>query len=230
MDTSSKIQVKGINEGLLVTLGEGDWEDLQNQLLLQIDKQIEFLRGGRLILNVGKLVLNASELGQLRDEISERQLILIAVLCETPTTEQTARTLGLETQLEKPRKETDVTAPDTKLYEGEDTVLVKRTLRSGYSLHHAGHIVIIGDVNPGAEIIAGGNVLVWGHLRGTVHAGAGGNEDAQVCALDLSPVQLRIAGGIATTPKRRGKPQPETAHLMNGQVVAEPWDPKREKV
>jgi septum site-determining protein MinC len=105
-------------------------------------------------------------------------------------------------------------------------MLVRRTLRSGYSLKHPGHVIIIGDVNPGAEIVAGGDVLVWGHLRGMVHAGAEGDENAVVCALDLAPTQLRIAGFIAITPKRRGKPQPETARVVDGQVVAEPWNPK----
>ncbi len=89
---------------------------------------------------------------------------------------------------------------------------------------------MIGDVNPGAEIIARGDVVVWGRLRGMVHAGAEGDESAVVCALDLSPTQLRIAGQIAVTPKRRGKPQPEMARISNGQVVAEPWDPKRERI
>jgi septum site-determining protein MinC len=102
-------------------------------------------------------------------------------------------------------------------------------LRSGFSLQHPGHVVVIGDVNPGAEVIAGGDILVWGRLRGVVHAGAEGDEGAIVCALDLSPTQLRIAGQIAITPKRRGKPHPEVARLHEGQVVAEPWDPKREK-
>jgi septum site-determining protein MinC len=60
-----------------------------------------------------------------------------------------------------------------------------------------------------------------------VHAGAEGDEEAVVCALDLSPTQLRIAGQIALAPKRRGKPQPEMARLKNGQVVAEPWTPSR---
>ena len=101
-----------------------------------------------------------------------------------------------------------------------------RTLRSGFSLQHAGHVVLIGDVNPGAEIIAGGDVIVWGHVRGMVHAGAGGNEGAVVCALDLAPTQLRIGGQIATTPQRRDKPQPELARVVDGRVVAVPWNPK----
>ena len=85
----------------------------------------------------------------------------------------------------------------------------------------SGPVVVIGDVNPGAEIVSAGDVVVWGRLRGMVHAGANGDENAVVCALDLSPTQLRIAGKIALTPKRRGKPQPEIARLQDGQVVAE---------
>jgi septum site-determining protein MinC len=87
-------------------------------------------------------------------------------------------------------------------------------------------VVVLGDVNPGAEIIAGGSIIVWGHLRGTVHAGAMGEQTSVVCAMDLSPMQLRIAGFAATSPSRRGKTQPETAFLREGQMVAEPWNPK----
>jgi septum site-determining protein MinC len=72
-------------------------------------------------------------------------------------------------------------------------------------------------------------VVVWGHLRGMVHAGAEGDDSAVVCALDLSPTQLRISDKIAVTPKRRGKPQPEIARLQDGQVIAEPWEPKRDR-
>jgi septum site-determining protein MinC len=59
-----------------------------------------------------------------------------------------------------------------------------------------------------------------------VHAGAEGDETAMVCAMDLAPTQLRIAGHIATTPKRRGKAQPEMARIVDGQVVAVPWQQK----
>jgi septum site-determining protein MinC len=60
-----------------------------------------------------------------------------------------------------------------------------------------------------------------------LHAGSGGNAEAVVCALDLSPTQLWIAGKIAGIPQRRGKTQPEMARLQNDQVIAEPWDPKK---
>lgn len=223
-----KVQIKGIRDGLLVTLGDGAWDDLRRDLLEQIDQQAEFLRGARLALDVGNQVLKAAEMGRLRKEIAERELTLWAVISNSPTTERTAQALGLAIQLSKPRPD-PVTPPlDTTLGSGEGAILVRRTLRSGFSLRNPGHVVVIGDVNPGAEVIAGGDVLVWGRLRGVVHAGAEGNEGAVVCALDLSPTQLRIAGQIAITPKRRGKPQPEVARLQGGQVVAESWDPKRE--
>jgi septum site-determining protein MinC len=225
-----KVLIKGIREGLLVTLGEGAWDELHSALLEQLDQQNEFLRGARLALDVGNQIIKAAELGQLRKEISERELSLWAVLSESPTTQQTARTLGLETRLTRPRPERPLPTLETTLRQGETAILVRRTLRSGFRLQNVGHVVVIGDVNPGAEIIAAGDVVVWGRLRGMVHAGAEGNEDSVVCALDLSPTQLRIAGKIALTPKRRGKPQPEIAHLKDGQVVAEPWEPKREKL
>jgi len=222
-----QVQIKGIREGLLVTLGEGSWEEVQKALLEQLDQQAEFLKGARLALDVGNHVLKAADMGQLRNNISERELSLWAVLSNSPTTEQTAQTLGLATRIGKPRP--DVAAPrvDTNLHDGEQGILIHRTLRSGFSIQSDGHVVIIGDINPGAQIIAGGDVIVWGRLRGMVHAGANGNEAAVVCALDLSPTQLRIAGQIAVTPQRRGKSQPEMARLRNGQVVAEPWESKK---
>lgn len=102
---------------------------------------------------------------------------------------------------------------------------VKRTVRSGVRIEYEGNVVVVGDVNPGAEVVAGGSVVVWGRLRGVVHAGAGGDTEAVVCALDLSPTQLRIATEIATTPDRRSQPVPEMARLKDGHLVAEPWQP-----
>ena len=97
-------------------------------------------------------------------------------------------------------------------------------MRSGAKVTHEGSVVVLGDVNPGAEVVAGGSVIVWGRLRGVVHAGAGGDEKAVVCALELAPTQLRIAGEIAVSPKKQGKNQPEVARLKEGQLVAEPWE------
>lgn len=222
------VQVKGIRDGLLVMLGDGPWEEVHQAFLDYIDQQAGFLQGARLALDVGNRAMKAADLGQLRSEILERELGFWAIVSESPATVQNAQSLGLATRITQPHPELTVAKIDTELSEGDNAILVHRTLRSGFSLEHRGHIIVIGDINPGAEIIAGGDVVVWGHLRGMVHAGAQGNDEAVVCALDLDPVQLRIAGIIAITPKRRGKPQPEMAHLINDQVVAEPWMSKKQ--
>jgi len=106
---------------------------------------------------------------------------------------------------------------------GEPAILVQRTLRSGYRVEYQGHVVVIGDVNPGAEIVASGSVVVWGKLRGVVHAGAEGDENAVVCALEMIPTQLRISGMVSVSARRQGKPLPEIARIESGQVIVEPW-------
>ena len=122
-----------------------------------------------------------------------------------------------------------VTEEDAALRLAQDTAsgtLVRRTLRSGQVVQHPGHVVVIGDVNPGAEIIAGGDVVVWGKLRGIVHAGAIGDDGAVVCALSLAPLQLRIGSHIARAPEgREDLPErPEIASVQDGEIVAEPWE------
>lgn len=222
--------IKGIRDGLLTSVPEGDWEEVLPALLQLIDEQADFFRGARLALQIESRSLRAAELGSLRDNLAEREVTLWAVLSTSEVTNAAAADLGMAQQLTQPSAHTvEEDIPfETALY-GDDAVLVQRTLRSGHSIRHPGHVIVVGDVNPGAEIIAGGHVVVWGHLRGVVHAGAAGDEKAMVCALDLSPTQLRIAGHIAVSPTRRGRTRPETARILNGQLTAENWQDKRRR-
>ncbi len=225
-----KVQIKGIKDGLLVSLGEGTWDEIHQVLLEQLDQQADFLKGGRLAFDVGNLVLKAAELGQLQKELSARELNLWAVITNSPLTEQTAQSFGLATRITKPRPIDVMQKSSGKLSGAQEALLIRRTLRSGVALEHSGHVVVIGDVNPGAEIISNGDIVIWGKLRGSVHAGFEGDKEAVVCALDLSPLQLRIAGLVAIPAKKRGKPSPEMARIRDGQVIAEIWDPKRERL
>ncbi|MFZ3170568.1 MAG: septum site-determining protein MinC [Carboxydocellales bacterium] len=114
----------------------------------------------------------------------------------------------------------------------EATVLIKRTLRSGQSIHYHGNVVVLGDVNPGAEIVAGGNIIVMGSLRGVVHAGATGAKDAEVTAFRLLPTQLRIADQITRAPDGN-YPDPgvaETAKIVDGVVVIQQYQPPGDKL
>jgi septum site-determining protein MinC len=220
------VQIKGVRDGLLVTLGEGEWGELQTALLSHIQERAGFFQGARLALDVGNHILHAAELGNLRDRLSEMGISLWAVLSNSPTTEQTAQILGLATRIFTPRPERATKSTSVTHADGEPALLVRRTLRSGMRVTFQGNVIVLGDVNPGAEIIASGSILVWGRLRGVVHAGAEGDEKAVVGALDLHPMQLRIASIVSVTPERRGKSQPEMASIEDGQVVADPWDNK----
>lgn len=225
-----KVQIKGIKDGLLVTLGEGTWEEVHLALLEQIDQQGEFLKGARLAVDVGNLVLKAAEIGQLQKELVNRELNLWAVLSNSPLTEQSAQSFGLATRIARPQPLSASQRTDSKKSSTQDAIWIRRTLRSGSVVENTGHVVVIGDVNPGAEIIANGDIVVWGKLRGSVHAGFEGDQEAIVCALDLSPMQLRIAGELALPAKKSKKPAPSTARIRDGQVVFENWDPKRERL
>jgi septum site-determining protein MinC len=166
------------------------------------------------------------QLERLCQALERSQVEVWAVLGTHPDTRAAAETLGLATALPSmaPAPPTEL-VPEVSFIAGTG-VLVHRTLRSGQTVHHAGHVVIIGDVNPGAEVTAGGDVVVWGSLRGTVHAGAHGDEERCVCALDLSPTQLRIGNYIARPPddrRHRRTSQPERAFVSDGQLVAERW-------
>ncbi len=222
-DLKSAIQIKGIREGLLISLGDGGFQDARSQLLAHIDGQTPFFRGARLALDTGGMHINAADLGSLRDQLSERGVSLWAVLSLDHLTETTARMLGLETRLTDLKPENpDAAEPPAQAANG-NTVMVHKTLRSGTHLEYDGHIVVIGDVNPGAEVSATGSVVVWGRLLGSVHAGSRGDEKAVICALEMSPTYIHIAGLITQPRPRKGKPQPEMAKIVDDSILVDAW-------
>ncbi len=218
----SLVQIKGIRDGLLITLSEGELPELISSLLTLIERDKGFFKGARVALDVGNHVLHAADLGEILNRFSEFDMVLWALISNSPTSERTAQDFGLATRLATAKEERIL--PEQRIHlPGEPAVLVQRTLRSGSRVEYAGHVVVIGDVNPGAEIVASGSVVVWGKLRGVVHAGAEGDEKAVVCALEMIPTQLRISGMITVSSKRQGKSKPEIARIDSGQVVIEPW-------
>lgn len=225
MTEQPSIAIKGIREGLLAHLGEGDWKDVQNALLNQVSEGASFFQGAKLALEVGNRELRAVELGALRDALSDKGVVLWAVVSSSQMTETTAQVLGMATRLASPKPERVIRSLDTTIA-GENAVLVQRTLRSGFHMVAPGHVVVIGDVNPGADIEAGGHIVVWGHLRGSVHAGKDGDGSATVSALENNPLNLRIANVEAAPGRRKGKPLPETAILRNGRIEFELWNSK----
>lgn len=225
MTASERVTIRGTSNGLVVTLGPGEWQGLVDELDGQLDDRASFFKGGRVGLDVGSRLLSRAQIEGIGEVLNRHQVTLWAVESDSPETKEAATALGLETRLTPVRP----TAPPAAAAEAHNNAMViQRTVRSGQVIHHPGHVVIIGDVNPGAEIKAGGSVIVWGRLRGLIQAGTADayRESAVVCALQLAPTQLRIGDYIARAPADDDTPDfvPEIASIQGGQIVAEPWN------
>lgn len=221
-DSNSLIEIKGLRDGLLVSLGNAPWEELQAALMEQIEARGSFFRGARVAIDVGSQIFHVNELSDLRDRLSEHGVNLWAVVSESPTTEKTAQLLGLATRISKPRPQ-EMTRPPAEEVGAGAAMWVGRTLRSGTRIEFPGNIVVMGDVNPGAEVVADGSIIVWGRARGLIHAGAAGDASASVCGLDLSAAQIRIGGASATPSERGGEARPEKYYLEDGIIQSESW-------
>ncbi len=122
--------------------------------------------------------------------------------------------------------EKEYTKEDMEL-ETYSTKYIKQTIRSGQVINYEGNVVIIGDCHPGSEIIAHGDITVWGVLGGIAHAGAGGNQKAKVRALKMNAIQLRIANCYSRRPdtlntvysEKTNSFTPEEARIINGEIV-----------
>lgn len=225
------IAIKGTRNGLLLTLEPGTpFSELLNALAERLAEAPAFFRGASLALDTSRRVLRTSERTQLEALLAHYQMSMspanAAAASPAPTRSAATRDLG----------DTDQWATGTAaqaspgsfitgdLRESSDTLFIRRTVRSGQAIHHHSNVVVLGDVNHGAEIVAGNDIIIWGVLRGMVHAGYPDNEGAMVCALLLAPVQLRIAHLLSRPPEGlEVQPRPEVATIRNEQIVVESW-------
>ncbi len=217
------VTIKGTNEGLIITLGTGSFEAVVSDMEERLASRVSFFRGGRVALRVGDRSMSVEQL-QLIGAILERLgMTLWAVDGDHPATHVAARDLELEVDL-RPSAPPVTAASESISLEEMAGIVVHRTLRSGQTVHYPGHVTLIGDVNPGAEIVAGGHIVVWGRLRGNAHAGAMGDEQAVICALQMQPNQIRIGSHIARPPDRSWRPKaPEKASVQDGGIVVDRW-------
>jgi septum site-determining protein MinC len=216
----SEISIKGTAGGLVINPGPVDWQAFLDLLKKRLTETASFFQGGQVTLMAGTRPVTESELQSLETLLAEHGLALVAVDRSDPADIKPAP------PVQKPANSSSPTDGGRGIMEESSSgVLLRRTLRSGQFIHHDGHVVILGDVNPGAEVVASGDVLVWGRLRGMVHAGVLGDETARVCALQLDPTQLRICELVARPPEggRQRSVMPEVARIMDGQIVVEVW-------
>lgn len=228
------ISIKGLREGLLIVCEEEAWLPQLREIEEKFNTNAHFFRGGRIALDIKNLELTPDDLGRIQALFSQYEVSIWAILTRNDKTTENITRLGLPGNMNLKPASTETTISSTAEpaiisaanVEGTDGLLVRRIVRSGQVLRHPGHIVVVGDVNPGAQLIAGRDIIVWGKLHGYAHAGALGDTAAVVCALELSPHLLRIADAARSSSlqKRRGRvKRPEMAVIDEQEIRIIAW-------
>lgn len=220
------VEFKGSADGIVLQLKPFEsFDQILDCIKAKLDKSSQFFTGAT-IIGVEGLIgaeVNRYELYKLLVHTYKLNVMSLDALMKMGNTQNAIEEEAEIEVVEEPVEEVVKEAVKALDYNEYDTKIVRQTLRSGMAIKYDGNIVVIGDVNPGAELAAGGHVIVMGKLRGMVHAGKFGNREAYVIASKLLPTQIRISNVIARAPEGENIEdlKPEIAHLKSGKMSIE---------
>lgn len=203
------IMIKGNKDGInaIINMDKfADFEEMLDALIEKLSVGKKFYKGATLTITTDLKHINERQMSKLKDSLFDEILIQDCIFAD------------------KDEKESKYFQG---VYEGR-TKFLRKPVRSGQSISYAGNIVIIGDVNHGAEVIAHGNIAVFGSIKGRVFAGSNGNERAIISAFSLEPEVLSIAKVMTISPDEFERPSyPEVAKLKDGCIIVEPYLPNK---
>lgn len=215
-----------LNGLILVMREEDDFDVIYESVARKLETSGRFFKGASLDVKYRGRKLDSVQETKLASLISQKANAEVKSFQEDDTYS------AAETEAEGAEKPAEKPKMRLMYFKGLDegmTKFYKGTVRSGTLVSYNGNLVVIGDVNPGGEVIATGNVIVMGSLRGMVHAGADGNKEAVVAALYLQPTQLRIADVITRPPDTKQTKQgllPEMAYVKDDLVYIDAFLPQ----
>ena len=204
---SDIVKIKGLKSGLQLTFAKGaSFDDVQANILNKLETGNKFfIRGTTVYVPKGYF---PEEQNETLRRMFHRHGMLFSTELKSPS-------LLSPSKNKQPEKKSADKA--------EKMLVVNKTLRGGQEIRTESSVMILGNVNPGAQVIAGGNIDVRGICRGFVYAGANGDETACIVADRLMPTQIRIADVIARPPDDMEKAeQAERASIKDGHIVIEP--------
>lgn len=232
------VTIKGTGDGLEIYMDEREtYPKLREELMRRLQTSREFFEGSKTKVTIRGKSVTEVQRKELRRVFAMDFGIRDVLFGEegNPLREGTLSFRELEKPEAAGKPEKQPGQPAKKAEEFADVELVSNayfdaqsifinsTVRSGQRIECEGDVVVVGDVNPGGEIIAGGSIAVFGRLRGLAHAGCRGREDVCVAALNMCPKQLRVSGRIVTFPEERERVDgAEVAELKDGKVVIRP--------
>ena len=208
---------KGSKGGLELVINQSvDFVVILEQLKEKLESAAQFFAGSTGVRIVsGTNTLKGDERHQLISLLADYGLTLQEHPETAPVVPETEQTADMPAD--------EIPVEFCQETEGGQTLIVSRVLRGGQKIVFQGSVIIMGDVNPGAEVLASGNITVQGTCRGIAHAGVNGDKTATIMADKLMASQLRIAGLIARAPDKQDEPTcREVARIVNGSVVIEP--------
>lgn len=190
------------------------WNDIWQQLKHRLNTSDRFWQPDTTVHLIARdRLLDGRQLQEIDDALTEVQLRLKRVYTSRRQTAVVAATAGYSVEQQTPVAH--LNQPVTESGQAlADPLYLQTTVRSGIEVRHPGTVVVLGDINPGSAVIAEGDILVWGRLRGVAHAGSRGNAQCLIMALQLEPTQIRIAEFVARAPENPpAQYYPEVAYV-----------------
>jgi len=223
MQKNNSVIFKGGKDGIVIILSEfADYDSIAESLREKIRSSSRFFADATTTITFKGKQLSEDEILSLIEIINTETNLSISFIEDMTGTFQIAKEKKAESV--EPKKPMGSIAEEIVA----DGAYFHRTgLRNGQVISHNGSVVVLGDINAGAEIVAAGNVVVFGAIRGMIHAGALGDEKAFVCALSLLPTQLRIGDKITYFPKElirenKNKIDPVYAFVKDDEIYVSP--------
>ncbi len=208
---SSSVKIRGSKYGISVKLEPGaSYEDIKNDTASEFAAAGKFLGEENLAVCFEGRYLSEQQQEELVDIIHQNcNVHIVCIMDQSPEQERKFKKSVEQTLME-------FDASTGQFYKGH--------LRSGQVLEFETSVIVIGDVNPGASIISKGNIIILGSLRGTAYAGASGKKNSFIVAMDMQPIQLRIADVFARA-SDNGKSnvsEPRIAFVADENIYIEP--------
>jgi septum site-determining protein MinC len=223
-DRNQQVRFKSESGRLLLLLppeelGDGgnplSWTEIWQQIKQRLDGGERFWQPNTTVHLIARdRLLDTRQLQTIADALSEMQLQLKRVYTSRRQTAVAAATAGYSVEQQPTLTHLNHPPEETGQLMAEPLYL-QTTLRSGAEIRHNGTVVILGDANPGSSIVADGDIIVWGRLRGVAHAGAKGNAKCLIMALQMEPTQIRIATQVARAPEHPTQFYPEVAYITS---------------
>lgn len=209
---NNSVIIKGNKYGIVVILDDTlDFEELKSNIAAKFSESSKFFGDAKMAISFEGRKLSVDEQREVLDIIAENSSLHIVCVMDNDKEQEEKCKKTLEDKLMELSNRTG------QFYKG--------TLRSGTVVEFETSVIIMGDVNNGARVVSKGNIIILGDLKGTACAGATGNTNAFVVALDMSPLQIRIADIIARSPDNPQKEEvkeAKIAFLEEGNIYIEP--------